>query len=192
MDCPIQDYTYPGDCESLSEHFLRFADDQAAWIEEFFPAFEKMIANGYASDELVVSHPAWVSNGTPSPPLPPQEPGCPAKRPTADDNMYDDSGRNSHAGLKMDAYDGRYWLIALVCVLVALLVAVLCVCWKSYRRGHGAYVRRLSWRLSVPAKSASPPKPEEGAAKNSDPPTISISRHGSRENQYQQVVVERV
>lgn len=56
-DCPRQQYTYPGEHHSLSEHVERFADDQRAWVEEFFPAMEKMIANGYGTGELVVSWP---------------------------------------------------------------------------------------------------------------------------------------
>ena len=32
-------------------------DDQATWIDEFIPAMEKMIVNGYDDSELVVSWP---------------------------------------------------------------------------------------------------------------------------------------
>eukprot|EP00931_Biecheleriopsis_adriatica_P017728 TRINITY_DN12603_c0_g2_i1.p1 TRINITY_DN12603_c0_g2~~TRINITY_DN12603_c0_g2_i1.p1 ORF type:complete len:980 (-),score=132.53 TRINITY_DN12603_c0_g2_i1:112-2691(-) len=56
MACPKNKDLYPGDTMSLSEHVERFADDQGAWIEEFLPAMEKMISNGYG-DELVVSWP---------------------------------------------------------------------------------------------------------------------------------------
>jgi len=63
VDCPKQDYKYPGDDMSLSEHVERFADNQAEWIEEFFPAMEKMIANGYTEDELVVSWPVMPERG---------------------------------------------------------------------------------------------------------------------------------
>merc|ERR1719316_309227 len=61
MDCPRNDYTYPGDAQSLADHFERFAEDQNGWIAEFFPALEKMLANGYAEDELTVSWPpVWL------------------------------------------------------------------------------------------------------------------------------------
>mmetsp|Transcript_77872 Transcript_77872/g.142516 ORF Transcript_77872/g.142516 Transcript_77872/m.142516 type:complete len:149 (-) Transcript_77872:315-761(-) len=56
-DCPKQDYIYHDDQQTLADHVERFADDQAAWIEEFFPAMEKMIANTYRDDDLVVSWP---------------------------------------------------------------------------------------------------------------------------------------
>ena len=52
MDCARQDYRYPGDSATLAEHFERFADDQDAWIEEFFPAFEKMLALNSNAKEL--------------------------------------------------------------------------------------------------------------------------------------------
>jgi len=71
MDCPLQSYRYPGDDRTIADHFLRFADDQGAWIEAFLPAMEKMLANGYQSidvagspqSELIVSWPL-----VPSPP----------------------------------------------------------------------------------------------------------------------------
>ena len=55
-DCARQDYKYPGDSLSLSEHVLRYADDQAAWINDYIPAMEKMIQNGYGDGALVVSY----------------------------------------------------------------------------------------------------------------------------------------
>merc|ERR1712113_365033 len=48
VDCGRQDYQYPGDTLSLADHVERYADDQDAWIQEFMPVMEKMIANGYA------------------------------------------------------------------------------------------------------------------------------------------------
>jgi len=57
MSCPKNDYVYPGDNMDLSAHMERYAEDQAAWIEDFFPTMEKMISNGYAAAELVVSWP---------------------------------------------------------------------------------------------------------------------------------------
>merc|ERR1712196_354955 len=32
-----------------------------AWVEEFIPALEKMLSNGYDQDALVVSHPTWAA-----------------------------------------------------------------------------------------------------------------------------------
>jgi len=55
VDCPRQDYKYPGDSLSLADHVERYADDQDAWIQEFIPVMEKMIANGYTENDLVVS-----------------------------------------------------------------------------------------------------------------------------------------
>merc|ERR1719343_1372524 len=60
MSCPKNDYVYPEDDQSLAQHFENFADDQAAWIEEFLPTMEKMISNGYQDGELSVS---WPPNG---------------------------------------------------------------------------------------------------------------------------------
>jgi len=57
MSCPKNDYVYPGDNMDLSAHMERYAEDQAAWIEDFFPTMEKMISNGYTATELVVSWP---------------------------------------------------------------------------------------------------------------------------------------
>merc|ERR550525_394713 len=55
-NCGRQDYVYPGDDMSLADHVERYADDQAAWINDYIPTHEKMVANGYDDDELVVSH----------------------------------------------------------------------------------------------------------------------------------------
>jgi len=55
-ECSRQDYKYPGDEMSLADHVERYADDQAAWINDYIPAMEKMIENGYAGDHLVVSY----------------------------------------------------------------------------------------------------------------------------------------
>merc|ERR1711907_130476 len=33
-DCDRQDYRYPGDVMTLADHVERFANDQAAWVEE--------------------------------------------------------------------------------------------------------------------------------------------------------------
>merc|ERR1712094_21434 len=57
MDCEKQDYRYPGDARTLSEHVEHYADDQDAWIEDFLPTMEKMLSNGYTRDDLVVSWP---------------------------------------------------------------------------------------------------------------------------------------
>jgi len=62
-DCPKQDYRYPGDDLTLAEHVERYADDQAAWIEDFFPTLEKMISNGYGTHELVTSWPIASAGG---------------------------------------------------------------------------------------------------------------------------------
>ena len=79
MDCPKQGYTYPGDTQTLAEHFERFADDQGAWIDEFIPALEKMLANGYSQGELLPSWPtsSAVTAADPTPSPPPQ---CPSHR----------------------------------------------------------------------------------------------------------------
>jgi len=55
-DCGRQDYVYPGDDMSLADHVERYADDQAAWVNDYIPTHEKMIDNGYSDDELVVSY----------------------------------------------------------------------------------------------------------------------------------------
>jgi len=41
---------------SLADHVERYADDQEAWINDYIPTMEKMIENGYADGDLVVSH----------------------------------------------------------------------------------------------------------------------------------------
>jgi len=55
-DCDKQDYVYPGDENTLADYVERYADDQAAWINDFIPTMEKMIENGYTDGELFVSH----------------------------------------------------------------------------------------------------------------------------------------
>lgn len=55
VDCPKQDYKYPGDGMALHEHVEHFADNQDIWIEEFLPTMEKMLSNGYT--DLVTSWP---------------------------------------------------------------------------------------------------------------------------------------
>merc|ERR1712117_441538 len=55
-DCDKQDYVYPGDENTLADYVERYADDQAAWINDFIPTMEKMIKNGYTDGELFVSH----------------------------------------------------------------------------------------------------------------------------------------
>merc|ERR1712070_272688 len=56
-DCAKQDYRYPGDAMTLADHVERFAEDQAAWVEEFLPTMEKMISNGYGQGDLVKNWP---------------------------------------------------------------------------------------------------------------------------------------
>jgi len=57
VTCPDNDYVYPGDTETLSDHFRHFADNQLEWAEEFIPVMEKMISNGYEESELITSWP---------------------------------------------------------------------------------------------------------------------------------------
>ena len=85
MDCPVQDYQYPGDGATLAAHVERFADDQAAWIEEFIPAMEKLVANGYSADALVVSWPTWQLHAPPPPsPAPVSSPLPPSQSPAVE------------------------------------------------------------------------------------------------------------
>ena len=49
--CPPNTRQVPEGSMPLNEIFELFAKDQNAWLEEFVPAFEKMISNGY--DDLV-------------------------------------------------------------------------------------------------------------------------------------------
>jgi len=60
-DCYRQDYQYPGDHMTLADHVERYADDQAAWINDYMPIQERMIENGYQEDELVVSYSGFPS-----------------------------------------------------------------------------------------------------------------------------------
>merc|ERR1712107_376658 len=57
--CPAdfsrQDYRYPGDTNSLADYIDHYAENQEDWINDFIPAMEKMIANGYNRNDLVVS-----------------------------------------------------------------------------------------------------------------------------------------
>jgi len=55
-ECPKNDYRYPTDTKTLSEHFEHFADHQNDWIEEFLLTMERMIKNRQA--DLVESWPA--------------------------------------------------------------------------------------------------------------------------------------
>merc|ERR1719379_2806371 len=58
--CPKQKLAPEG--TALSEIFEEYADDQAAWVDDFVPALEKMLANGYASSELTEpSFDQWTS-----------------------------------------------------------------------------------------------------------------------------------
>jgi len=52
-DCPKQTYKYPTDSMTLSQHVELYADNQAQWIEDYLPAMERMISNGYEADGLV-------------------------------------------------------------------------------------------------------------------------------------------
>lgn len=54
-NCDRNDYQYPGDTLTLSDHVDRYADDQDLWIREFIPVMEKMINNGYEDGTLVTS-----------------------------------------------------------------------------------------------------------------------------------------
>ena len=50
-DCSRQDYKYPGDEMSLADHVDRYADDQAAWINDYIPG--KFWFGGYIDEKLV-------------------------------------------------------------------------------------------------------------------------------------------
>ena len=46
--CPLNDMSYPeGSNDPLHAVFEEYAEDQAKWIDEFIPTYEKMLANGY-------------------------------------------------------------------------------------------------------------------------------------------------
>mmetsp|Transcript_9026 Transcript_9026/g.19956 ORF Transcript_9026/g.19956 Transcript_9026/m.19956 type:complete len:165 (+) Transcript_9026:1802-2296(+) len=54
-NCSRQNYQYPGDSRTLADWVDLYADDQARWINEFFPVMEKMINNGYEDSDLVIT-----------------------------------------------------------------------------------------------------------------------------------------
>ena len=51
-DCPLQTLAVPEGSTPLHQIVEEYAEDQDAWIRDFIPALEKMLANGYNSTDL--------------------------------------------------------------------------------------------------------------------------------------------
>ena len=51
VDCGLETYAPEG--QPLHAIVDEFADDQQSWMDEFVPALEKMLENGYQADDLV-------------------------------------------------------------------------------------------------------------------------------------------
>ena len=51
-DCPLQTLAVPEGSTPLHQIVEEYAEDQDAWIRDFIPALEKMLANGYESTDL--------------------------------------------------------------------------------------------------------------------------------------------
>ena len=51
--CNLMTLQIPEGSTPMHEIFEEYASDNAKWIADFIPAFEKMLANGYQSDDLV-------------------------------------------------------------------------------------------------------------------------------------------
>jgi len=50
--CELNKLEYPPGSTPLHQAFDEYAKDNGQWISEFVPAFEKMLSNGYAKDDL--------------------------------------------------------------------------------------------------------------------------------------------
>ena len=51
-ECPLQTLAVPEGSTPLHQIVEEYAEDQDAWIRDFIPALEKMLANGYNSNDL--------------------------------------------------------------------------------------------------------------------------------------------
>ena len=51
---------WPSDDKTTSEIILDYANDQSHWLENFVPAFEKMVRNGYKESDLTTAPKSWV------------------------------------------------------------------------------------------------------------------------------------
>ena len=51
-DCPFNTMSIPDGSTPLNQIFEEYAADQQKWINDYVPTFEKMINNGYTSEEL--------------------------------------------------------------------------------------------------------------------------------------------
>ena len=58
-DCSLNMRREPESDEPLSTIIQTYADDQAAWVEDFLPAFEKMMSNGYSGSDLKEAPVSW-------------------------------------------------------------------------------------------------------------------------------------
>ena len=52
VTCPLNKLQVPSGSTPLHEIFEEYAADQQKWINDYVPTFEKMINNGYTSEEL--------------------------------------------------------------------------------------------------------------------------------------------
>jgi hypothetical protein len=58
--CPKNMHAIPRDSTPVYQIVEEYADSQAAWIRDFVPAFEKMLANGYVATDLAVGPDQWT------------------------------------------------------------------------------------------------------------------------------------
>jgi len=58
-DCALNMRREPANDEPLSTIISTYADNQAAWVKDFIPAFEKMMSNGYSSSDLKDAPSSW-------------------------------------------------------------------------------------------------------------------------------------
>lgn len=76
VGCKKQSLQMPSGSKSLSEIVQEFADDQSAWLKEFVPAYEQMLANGYDPNLDFTEGPDYMTDVT----CPNQDKRSPDKR----------------------------------------------------------------------------------------------------------------
>ena len=52
VGCPLNKMQVPEGSTPLHEIFEEYAADQQKWVDDYVPTFEKMLSNGYNSEEL--------------------------------------------------------------------------------------------------------------------------------------------
>ena len=60
-NCPLQTLKDQDD-KTTSEIIRDYANDQSHWLENFIPAFEKMMRNGYKPNDLSAAPKSWVGH----------------------------------------------------------------------------------------------------------------------------------